>query len=84
MTNELYQRMDELVRENAGLILKLQVAEIEVDNLRSEIERMENERLALTGKLEDAKSEIARLDMVMKRRRDDSETVRRLGKPPSC
>jgi predicted nuclease with TOPRIM domain len=76
--------MDELVRENAGLILKLQVAEIEVDNLRSEIERMENERLALTGKLEDAKSEIARLDMVMKRRRDDSETVRRLGKPPSC
>lgn len=84
MTNELYQRMDELVRENAGLTLKLQVAEIEIDNLRLEIERLKNEHLVLTEKLEDAMSEIARLNMMRKRNLNDLETIKRLGKPPSC
>lgn len=75
---------DGLVKENAGLTLNLQVAKAEIASLRSVIERMGNERLALTEKLADAKNEIARLDMVRKRNWDDLETIRRLGKPPSC
>ncbi len=83
MTNELYQRIDELERLNALLTLELQVAGAEIGSFKSTIERLGNEHLALTEKLEEAKNEIARLDMVRKRNRDNLETIRRLGKPPS-
>lgn len=83
MNNELYQRIDELARLNDTLTLELQVAETEIGSLKTTIERLESEHLALTEKLEDAKNEIARLDMVRKRNRDDSVTIRRLGKHPS-
>jgi predicted nuclease with TOPRIM domain len=84
MTNEHYQRLDEFERLNTLLTLELQVAETEIGSLKSMIERLENEHLALTEKLGDAKNEIARLDMMRKRNWDDLETVRRLGKPYSC
>lgn len=80
MTNEHYQSIDELAAKVAGLTLNLQVANTEIGSLKSLIERMENEHLALTEKLEDAKHEIARLDMVRKRNQDDLETIRRPNK----
>lgn len=60
-------RIDELVKYNAELAIKLQVAETDIDNLKSAIGRLEDENLALTVKLEDANNEIGRLDMVLKR-----------------
>ena len=39
----------------------LQISEIELDNLRSEVERLENGHLALTEKLNEANNEIDRL-----------------------
>lgn len=60
-------RIDELVKDNAELTIKLQVAETDIDNLKLAIERLEDKNLALTVKLEDANNEIGRLDMVLKR-----------------
>lgn len=60
-------RIDELVKDNAELTIKLQVAETDIDNLKLAIERLEGKNLALTVKLEDANNEIGRLDMVLKR-----------------
>jgi predicted nuclease with TOPRIM domain len=80
MADKLYLRLDELVKENAGLSLKLKAAETEIDSLESANARLGNELLTLNEKLENANNEISRLDMVMKHRRDDLVTIRRLGR----
>ena len=43
-------RIDELIKDNAELTIKLQIAEADIDNLKLAIERLENNNLALTVK----------------------------------
>ena len=73
MANELNERLNDALRENAELTRKLQMAETENGSLKSEF-------LALTEKLDDANNEIARLGMVLKHRTKDIESVSRPGK----
>ena len=79
MTNELYQRMDELVKENAGLTLKLHEAETVNVSLNLANERLGNGLLTLTEKLENANSEIDRLRMVRHRNQNNLEAIKRFG-----
>jgi chromosome segregation ATPase len=78
--NVLYQHIDDLVKQVAGLTQNLEAAKTEMGRLKCTIEGMESEYLALTEKLADAGNEIARLDMLKKRLQDDSATIRRLNK----
>ncbi len=80
MTNELYQRMDELVNENAELTLKLYDAETVNGSLESANERLVNGLLTVTEKLGNAHNEIGRLRMVRHRNRDSLEAIKRLGR----
>jgi predicted nucleic acid-binding Zn-ribbon protein len=72
MTNELFQHLDTLidldtlVAENKALTIKLQIAETEI--------------VSLAERLADARNEITRLGMVIKRQWNDSETIRRHGR----
>ncbi len=66
MANELFQHLEALIAENRSLTIKLQIAETEI--------------VSLAQRLADAKNEITRLDMVIKRQRNDSEAIRRLGR----
>lgn len=80
MTNILYQSIDDLVQDNAGLTIKLQLAKTEIGSLKLEIERLEGGHLALTVKLQDANNEVARMGMVLKHQVKDLESIRRSGK----
>jgi hypothetical protein len=69
-TNETYAvsteeaqtlNIKELVRHSSGLTLKLGLAEREIGQLLLAIERLEDGKMALKLKLEDANGEIARL-----------------------
>jgi len=89
MTTESYQkrreihqtlRIDELVKENADLTLQLKACEAEIERLKSANERLGDGLLTVTEKLENANNEIDRLDMVMKRHRADSLTIREIAR----
>ena len=80
MSNESYQerknihqslQIDDLVKENAGLILKLQIADVEVGNLKFEVERLKNGQLVLKMQLEESDNEIGRLNMKLKHQVND-------------
>lgn len=73
-------RIEELVKDNAGLTIKLQLDDTEVGRLKLEMVRMEDNHLALTVKLEDANNEIGRLGMVLKRQGRDRESINQFGK----
>ncbi len=75
MTNELFQYVNELILENAGLTLKLQAYEAEIGSLKSANNQLVNGLLTVTEKLEKAHNEIGRLDLVVKHHRDDKATV---------
>jgi len=75
MTNELFQYLNELILENAGLTLKLQAYEAEIGSLKSANERLVNGLLTVTEKLEKANNEMGRLDMVMKHHWDNKSTI---------
>ena len=74
--------IEELVKHNAGLTVKLHDAETEVGRLHLIIEQLEDGQLALTVRLEDAGSEIGRLGMVLKHRAESLESTG--GTPPSA
>lgn len=74
MTNELFQYVNELILENAGLTLKLQAYEAEIGSLKSANQRLVNGLLTVTEKLEKANNEIGRLDLVVKHHRGDKAT----------
>jgi predicted nuclease with TOPRIM domain len=76
MTNELYQRMDELVNENTELTLKLYDAETLNGSLESANERLLNGLLTLTEKLKNANDEMGRLRMVRQRNQDSLEAIK--------
>ncbi len=80
MTNELYQRMDEIVRVNAELTLQLEVAQAQIESLKLTIDLLKNKHSAVTEELEEAKGEIARLDMVRKRNQDSLEMIKQHGR----
>jgi hypothetical protein len=80
MTNELYQRMDELVNENAELTLKLYDVETVNGSLESANDRLVNGLLTVTENLKNAHNEIDRLRMVRHRNRDSLEAIKRLGR----
>lgn len=69
--------IEELVKHNKKLTLKLRISETEVAQLHLEFERVEGENLALVVKLEDANNEIGRLDMVLRHRLDSLESLNR-------
>lgn len=64
-------RLDDLVNENAGLIIKLQLADTEIGNLKLEVERLEDGQLTLKMKLEESDNEIGRLNMKLKHQVND-------------
>lgn len=45
MTNELYKSLDDLVEENKELIIKLELADSVIANLRLEIKKSEDGQL---------------------------------------
>jgi predicted nuclease with TOPRIM domain len=69
-----------LAKENLELTRKLNIAEAEIESLKSVNERLGSGILTLSEKLENASNEIARLDILMKRQRDNVATLNRLGK----
>lgn len=73
MTDELNERFNDVVRKNAELTVKLEVAETEIGNLKSEL-------LTLSEKLEDANNEMGRMGMVLKHRAKDMQSQKRLDK----
>ena len=75
MSNELFQRLSDLILENTGLAQKLQAAETENCSLKSANERLMNGLLTVTEKLENANIEIGRLDLMMKRHHEDLATA---------
>ena len=74
----IYQtlRIDELVKENAGLTLKLQIADIEIGHLKFEVEQSKEGQLALIVKLEESDNEVGRLGMVLKHQVKDMEFIK--------
>jgi hypothetical protein len=62
-------RIDQLVKENAGLIIKLQDSEAAIGRLRFQIERMEDGTQTLTIRLEDSIKEIGRMAVALKHRK---------------
>jgi len=73
-------RIEELVKNNGELTIKLQVAEAEVGQLTLAIDQLKDGNLLLTVKLEDANNEIGRLGMVVKHQLKDVESINRRGK----
>jgi hypothetical protein len=70
MNNETYKiskqeaqtlNIQELLRHSSGLTIKLGLAEDEIGRLRLQMERLEDGKMALKLKLEEANAEIGRL-----------------------
>jgi hypothetical protein len=70
-------RIDELIRDNTGLIIKLHDSETEIGHLKLAIEQLKDGSLVLTLKLEEANTEIGRLNIKLKRRADDLTFIKR-------
>jgi len=73
-------RIEEIVKNNGELTIKLQAAETEIGQLTLAIDQLKDGHLLLTVKLEDANNEIGRLGMVLKHQLKDRESISRRDK----
>lgn len=69
--------IDDLIKENTELTLKLHLAEAEIGSLKVEIERLDDGQLALVVKLKDADNEVSRLSVIVKRQWVEKNWLRR-------
>jgi small ligand-binding sensory domain FIST len=62
-------RIDELVKDNARLIIQLRDSEAEIGHLRFQVERMEDGTQALTIRLENSIKEVGRMSVDLMHRK---------------
>ena len=68
-------RIDELLKNNEDLSIKLELADVEIGNLKLEVDSLKDGILTLTVKLADSDEEVARQSMKLKYRVDDIKTI---------
>jgi small ligand-binding sensory domain FIST len=61
-------RIDQLVKDNASLIIQLQDSDAAIGHLRFQIERLQDGTQTLTMKLEDSIKEVGRISVALKDR----------------
>lgn len=80
MTNELYQRLDDLIKDNKELTIKLAVADSEIANLKVHVKVLEKGQLELSVGLADSNNEVGRLTMRLTHRDADLAIIKRQDK----
>lgn len=78
--HDLAVQIDDLLKDNIQFNLQLKLRDEEVARLKVEIVLMEDGRIELQAKLQDANDEVGRLGMVLHHQISDQETISRLDK----
>jgi hypothetical protein len=68
MKNELYQSLDELVRKNEALTIKLELANIEISKLKMQMKELKDGKISQIVNSQDANNEIGRVNNPIQQR----------------
>jgi len=69
--------IEDVIKENARLTIKLSKADADLGKLRLEIKRLQEQQNALSIKLQDAENEVSRLYMVVRHQEEQSDWLQR-------